>query len=68
MLLGVPNSLIKKIKYFSFFREEIVVVNTELSLHLNPPIFKNGVYPIRQWQKIKELSGFRLFHYHIYIS
>ena len=48
VLLSVPYSLTKDIKYFNFFKKEIVIVNTELSLYLNPPIFKNKVYPIRQ--------------------
>jgi len=45
--LGVPSGLTKEVEYFSFFRKEIVVVNIELSLYLNPLIFKGGVYPIR---------------------
>jgi len=45
--LGVPSSSTKEVKYFSFFRKEIVVVNTELSLYLNPLILKSRVYPIR---------------------
>ena len=46
--LGVPYSLTKEVEYFSFFRKEIVIVNTEFSLYLNPPILKGRVYPIRQ--------------------
>jgi len=46
--LGVPSSSTKEVKYFSFFRKEIVIVNAELSLYLNPLIFKGRVYPIRQ--------------------
>ena len=45
--LGVPYSLTKEVEYFSFFRKEIVVVNTELPLYLNPLILKSRVYPIR---------------------
>ena len=45
--LGVPSSLTKEVEYFGFFGKEIVIVNAELSLYLNPPIFKNRVYPIR---------------------
>ena len=45
--LGVPSGLTKEVEYFSFFRKEIVIVNTELSLYLNPPILKGRVYPIR---------------------
>ena len=48
MLLGVSYSLTKEVKYLSFFRKEIVIVNTELSLYLNPLILKGRVYPIRQ--------------------
>jgi len=45
--LGVPSSLTKEVEYFSFFRKEIVIVNIELSLYLNPLILKGRVYPIR---------------------
>jgi len=45
--LGVPSGLTKEVEYFSFFRKEIVIVNTELSLYLNPLIFKDRVYPVR---------------------
>jgi len=48
VLLGVPYGLTKEVKHFGFFRKEIVVVNIELSLYLNPLIFKGWVYPIRQ--------------------
>jgi len=44
---GVPNSLTKKVKYFSFFRGEIVIVNIELSLYLNTLIYKSRVYFIK---------------------
>jgi hypothetical protein len=46
--LGVPYSSTKEVEYFSFFGKEIVVVNAELPLYLNPLIFKSRVYPIRQ--------------------
>jgi hypothetical protein len=46
VLLGVPNSSTKKVEYFSFFGKEVVIVNAELSLYLNPPILKGRVYPI----------------------
>jgi len=46
--LGVPYSSTKEVKHFGFFRKEIVIINAELSLYLNPPIFKGRVYPIRQ--------------------
>jgi len=45
--LGVPSGLTKEVEYFSFFKKEIVIVNAELSLYLNPLIFKDRVYPIR---------------------
>jgi hypothetical protein len=45
--LGVPCGSTKEVEYFSFFRKEIVIVNAELSLYLNPPILKGRVYPIR---------------------
>jgi hypothetical protein len=47
VLLGVPSSLTKEVEHFSFFRKEIVIVNAELSLYLNPLILKGRVYPIR---------------------
>ena len=47
VLLSIPSSLTKEVKYFSFFRKEIVIINVELSLYLNPLIFKDRVYPIR---------------------
>ena len=45
--LGVFSGLTKKVEHFSFFKKEIVVVNIELSLYLNPQILKGRVYPIR---------------------
>ena len=45
--LGVSYSSTKEVEYFSFFRKEIVIVNAELSLYLNPLILKGRVYPIR---------------------
>ena len=45
--LGVPSSLTKEVEYFSFFGKEIVIVNAELSLYLNPLILKGRVYPVR---------------------
>jgi len=45
--LGIPYGSTKEVEYFSFFGKEIVVVNAELSLYLNPPILKGRVYPIR---------------------
>ena len=45
--LGIPNSLAKEVEYFSFFKEEMVIINTELFLYLNPLILKGRVYSIR---------------------
>jgi len=45
--LGVPSSSTKEIEHFSFFRKEMVIVNTELSLYLNPLILKGRVYSVR---------------------
>jgi len=45
--LGVPCGLTKEVKYFGFFGKEMVIVNTELSLYLNPLILKGRVYLIR---------------------
>jgi hypothetical protein len=47
VLLGVPSSLTKEVEYFGFFGKEIVIVNAELSLYLNPLILKGRVYSIR---------------------
>jgi len=44
--LGIPYGSTKEVEHFSFFRKEIVIVNAELSLYLNPPILKGRVYPI----------------------
>jgi len=45
--LGVPSGSTKEVEHFSFFKKEIVVVNAELSLYLNPPILKGRVYPVK---------------------
>jgi len=45
--LGVPSGSTKEVEYFGFFRKEIVIVNAELSLYLNPLILKGRVYPVR---------------------
>jgi len=47
VLLGVPSGSTKEVKYFSFFGKEIVIINAELFLYLNPLIFKGRVYFIR---------------------
>jgi len=44
--LGVPYGLAKKVEYFGLFRGEIVVVNLEFSLYLNPLVLKGRVYSI----------------------
>jgi hypothetical protein len=45
--LGVPYGLTKEVKHFSFFGKEMVIVNAELFLYLNPLILKGRAYPIR---------------------
>jgi len=47
VLLGVPYGSTKEVKHFGFFRKEIVIINAELSLYLNPLIFKGRVYSVR---------------------
>ena len=44
--LGISYSLTKKVKHLGFFRGEMVIVNAEFSLYLNPLILKGRVYPI----------------------
>jgi hypothetical protein len=58
VILGISYSLIKDIEHLGFFKEEIVVINIELSLYLNPPILKSRVYPVEQQRGVRELSGF----------
>jgi hypothetical protein len=48
VILGISYSLTKDIKHLGFFKEEIVIINMELSLYLNPPILKGRVYPVKQ--------------------
>ena len=48
VLLGVSYGSTKEVEYFSFFGKEMVIVNAELPLYLNPLILKSRVYPIRQ--------------------
>ena len=57
MPLSVTYSSTKEVEYFSFFRKEIVIVNAELSLYLNPLVLKGRVYPVRQWLGVRELNG-----------
>jgi hypothetical protein len=56
--LGISYNSIKDIEHLGFFKEEVVIINIKLSLYLNPPILKGRVYPIKQWQGVKEFSGF----------
>ena len=58
VILGISYNLIKDIEHLSFFREKIVIVNTEFSSYLNPLIFKGRVYPVRQWLGVRELNRF----------
>jgi len=55
--LGIPYGSTKEVEHFGFFRKEIVMVNAELSLYLNPLILKGRVYPIGQWLGVRELNG-----------
>jgi hypothetical protein len=57
-MLGISCSLTKDIEHLGFFKEEVVIINIELSLYLNPLIFKSRVYPVKQWWGVRELSGF----------
>jgi len=45
--LGIPYSSTKNIEYFSFFREEVIIINVEFPSYLDPLILKSGVYFIR---------------------
>jgi len=45
--LGVPSGSTKKVEHFGFLKKEMVIVNTEFSLYLNPPILKGRVYSIK---------------------
>ena len=47
IILGIPYSLTKDIKHFGFIKGEIVVINMEFSLYLDPLILKSRVYPIK---------------------
>ena len=47
VLLGVPYNSTKDIEHFGFFKKKIVIVNIELSLYLNPLIFKDRVYSVK---------------------
>ena len=47
VMLGIFYSLIKDIKHLGFFKEKIVIVNTEFFLYLNPLIFKSRVYLVK---------------------
>jgi hypothetical protein len=58
VILGISCSLTKDIEHLGFFKEEMVIINTELSLYLNPPILKDRVYPVGQQRGVRELGGF----------
>ena len=45
--LGIPYSLTKDIEYFGFIGGEMVIINVEFSLYLDPLILKSRVYPVR---------------------
>ena len=47
VILSIPYSLTKDIKLFGFIRGEIVIINIEFSLYLDPLILKSRVYLIR---------------------
>ena len=47
VMLGIPYSLTKDIEHFGFIRGEMVIINAEFSLYLDPLIFKSRVYPVR---------------------
>ena len=47
VILGILYSLTKDIKHFGFIKGEIVIINIEFSLYLDPLILKSRVYPIR---------------------
>jgi len=47
VMLGTPYSLNKEIKYFSFLKGDIVIINIEFSLYLDSLIFKDRVYFIK---------------------
>jgi len=44
--LGVPYGLAKEVEHFSLFGGEMVIVNLEFFLYLDPPVLKGIVYPI----------------------
>ena len=45
--LGISCSLTKDIEHFGFIRGEMVIINAEFSLYLDPLILKSKVYPVR---------------------
>ena len=44
---SLTYSLAKDIKHFGFIRGEIVIINIEFSLYLDPLILKDRVYPVK---------------------
>ena len=47
VMLGISYNLTKDIEHFGFIRGEIVIINAEFSLYLDPLILKGKVYSIR---------------------
>ena len=47
VMLGISYSLTKNVEHFGFIKGEIVIINAEFSLYLDPPILKSRVYPIK---------------------
>jgi hypothetical protein len=58
VILGISCSSTKDIEHLGFFKEEMVIINTELSLYLNPLILKGRVYPVRQRRGVREFGRF----------
>ena len=59
--LGVPYGLTKEVKHFGFFGKEIVIINAELSLYLNPLILKVGSIPLDSSWGLGSLTDFNYF-------
>ena len=47
VMLGISCSLTKDVEYFGFVRGEMVIINTEFSLYLDPLILKGRFYPVK---------------------
>ena len=46
MPLYISYSSAKEVEYLSFFRKEVVLINTEFSSHLDSLVFKGRVYTV----------------------